>query len=51
MKVQVSSLGKPSNFKVYKASRVWEDKDKFHSPVFGYIRRGLWAILLFKNGR
>ena len=26
MEAQVTSLGKPSNFKMYKDSRVWRDK-------------------------
>ena len=40
MKVQVTSLGKASNFKVHKASRVWRDKEKFHSPLFRCFKGG-----------
>ena len=36
-----TSLGKPSNFKMHKSSRVWRVKEKFHSPLFGCFRRRL----------
>ena len=51
MEVQVTCFWKPSNFKMYKASRVWRNKEKFHSSLFRCFRRRLWTILLFKAGR